>query len=232
MSETDAQLVILAQDGDSDAFEALHARLLPGLRRFAYRLVGDALEAEDITQEALLTLYLHLSHIDPPEHVRAYVYRIVRNRCYDSLRRDGRRGALSLDQDEDAGGVRISFELPDSRATPPEEAAHWLLLGLEVREMIDTLPENQQQTLMLFAESELTYQEIAEVLGVSIGTVKSRLFHAKRTLRGRLRPQTLAAIRETLDEDDDDLFDEDTEEAVPPMAERRAGQNVQEKEIA
>lgn len=230
MNETDAQLVILAQDGDSDAFEALHTRLLPGLRRFARRLVGDPLEAEDITQEALLTLYLNLSHIDPPEHVRAYVYRIVRNRCYDSLRRDGRRETVPLDQ-EDGGGLRIGFDLPDTYATPPEEAANWLLLELEVREAIDSLPDLQRQTLMLYAEAELTYHEIAEVMGVSIGTVKSRLFHAKRTLRGRLRRQTLAAIREALDEEDDEM-DEDKDGPLPETTGLAPERIAQAKEIA
>lgn len=219
MSElTDAELLIQAQEGDEFAFEMLHERLAPGLRRFARRLVGDEQESEDISQESLVTLYLNLSRIDPPEHVRAYAYRIVRNRCYDSLRRDGRRETYSID-DEDQPASRITFDLPDTWSTPPEEAAHWLLLGLEVRDVIDTLPEQQRQTLMLFADEELTYNEIAEVMGVSIGTVKSRLFHAKRTLRGRLGKGTLRAIREALDEDDDTRDDDEPDQDVQPIVE-------------
>lgn len=204
---SEAELLIQAQGGDEYAFEMLHTRLAPGLRGFARRLVGDEQEAEDIVQESLLTLYINISRIDPPEHVKAYAYRVVRNRCYDTLRREGRRESVSLDNDE-GPGVRIGFDLPDTHSTPPEEAAHLLLLELEVREAIDSLPELQRQTLMLYAEQELTYNEIAEVMGVSIGTVKSRLFHAKRTIRGRMRKPTMAAIREALDEEDEDDDDE------------------------
>jgi len=201
------ELLIQAQAGDSDAFESLHEALAPGLRRFAERLIGDAQEADDIVQDSLLTLFLTLERIDPPEYVRAYVYRIVRNRCYDALRRFGRREAISLDREAEEGGMRIGFDLPDTFSTPPEEAANWLLLDLEVRQAIDQLPENQRQTLLLYADSELSYEEISAIMDVSIGTVKSRLFHARRTLRGRMRASTLSAIRDALDEDDDD--DED-----------------------
>jgi len=62
------------------------------------------------------------------------------------------------------------------------------------REAMDRLPEPQRQALILFADEELSYAEIAEVLGTNIGTVKSRLFHAKRTLRRLLRPETVSAI--------------------------------------
>ncbi|MBK8136853.1 MAG: hypothetical protein IPK52_13635, partial [Chloroflexi bacterium] len=80
-------------------------------------------------------------------------------------------------------------------ATAPEEVTHWLLLGLEVRQSIDRLPELQRQTLILFCEEAMSHAEIAEVMDVSIGTVKSRLFHAKKGLRGLVRPELLLAIQ-------------------------------------
>jgi RNA polymerase sigma factor (sigma-70 family) len=121
------------------------------------------------------------------------------------LRRGGRYDEVSIDEDEDDPmRVRVSFELADERATPPEEVAYWLLLQMEVREAMDSLPELQRQTLILFSEESLTYAEIAEVMGVSIGTIKSRLFHAKKNLRARLKPETLAAILEELGEGEDE----------------------------
>jgi RNA polymerase sigma-70 factor (ECF subfamily) len=202
---TEHELLQLAQQGDIDAFEQLHAALAPGVGRFVRRLIGDGQEAEDIVQDTLLALYLNLNRIEPVEKLRPYVFRIARNRCYDILRRNGRYEEVSIDDDgDDPFRVRVSFEIADERATPPDEIAHWLLLQLEVREAIDTLPELQRQTLMLFAEEGLTYAEIADVMGVSIGTIKSRLFHAKRGLRARVKPETLDAIMEALDEEDDD----------------------------
>ena len=199
------ELLRLAQQGDDEAFEQLHASLAPGIGRFVRRMIGDGQEAEDIVQDTLLALYLNLNRIEPVEKLRPYVFRIARNRCYDLLRRGGRYEEVSMDADQDDDvRVRVSFEIADERATPPEEVAHWLLLQIEVRDAMDSLAELQRQTLMLFAEENMTYNEIAEVMGVSIGTIKSRLFHAKKNLRARLKPETLAVIME-------ELGDEDTE---------------------
>jgi len=199
------ELLRLAQQGDDEAFEQLHASLAPGIGRFVRRMIGDGQEAEDIVQDTLLALYLNLNRIEPVEKLRPYVFRIARNRCYDLLRRGGRYEEVSMDADQDDDvRVRVSFEIADERATPPEEVAHWLLLQIEVRDAMDSLPELQRQTLMLFAEENMTYNEIAEVMAVSIGTIKSRLFHAKKNLRARLKPETLAVIME-------ELGDEDTE---------------------
>ncbi len=201
---TEYELLRRAQEGDDDAFEQLHAVLAPSLGRFVRRLIGDGQEAEDVVQDTLLALYLNLNRIEPVEKLRPYVFRIARNRCYDVLRRGGRYEEVSIDQDDDDDGfrVRVSFDLADERSTPPEEVAHWLLLQLEVSEVMDSLPELQRQTLTLYAEENMTYAEIAEVMNVSIGTIKSRLFHAKKNLRARLKPETLAVIMEELGEDE------------------------------
>ena len=209
------ELLRQAQQGDDEAFEQLHAALAPGIGRFVRRLIGDGQEAEDIVQDTLLALYLNLSRIEPVEKLRPYVFRIARNRCYDLMRRGGRYEEISIDEDDDPFRVRLSFELADERATPPEEVAHWLLLQLEVREAMDSLPELQRQTLMLYSEEGLTYAEIAEVMGINIGTIKSRLFHAKKNLRARLKPETLRAILEELGEDEVETQNVEEREEVP-----------------
>ncbi len=215
---TEYELLRLAQQGDDDAFEQLHAVLMPGIGRFVRRLIGDGQEAEDVVQDTLLALYLNLSRIEPVEKLRPYVFRIARNRCYDILRRSGRYEEVSIDDDgDDPMRARLSFELADERATPPEEVAHWVLLQLEVRDAMDSLPDLQRQTLILFAEENLTYAEIAEVMGVNIGTIKSRLFHAKRGLRARLKPATLEAIMEELEDDED----QDALSSTKPSVEER-----------
>jgi RNA polymerase sigma-70 factor, ECF subfamily len=205
---TEHELLLLAQQGDDDAFEQLHAALAPGIGRFVRRLIGDTPEAEDVVQDTLLALYLNLSRIEPVEKLRPYVFRIARNRCYDILRREQRHEEISMD--EEPVNIRVSFEIADERATAPEEVAHWLLLQLEVREAIDTLPELQRQTLILYADEALTYAEIAEVMGVNIGTIKSRLFHAKKGLRARLKPATLAAILDDLGENESTIEERET----------------------
>jgi len=198
---TEIELLKLAQTGDYDAFEALYSALEPGLTRFVRRLIGDDYEAQDVVQDTLMSLYVNLVKIDPPEKLRPYVFRIARNRCYDILRRQGRFEHVSIDADEDDGmNVRVSFQLADVRAQVPEEVSHWILLHVEVTEAIERLPELQRQALILYAEEELSYAEIADVMNVSIGTVKSRIFHAKQTLRRLLRPATLEAIEDEIDD--------------------------------
>jgi RNA polymerase sigma-70 factor (ECF subfamily) len=190
--------LIDAQAGDRAAFDDLHDALAPNVHHFAYRLVGHTDAAEDITQEVFLTLYKNLDAIDPPEKLRPYVFRVARHRCYDHLRKVGRRDHISLD--DEPVSARVSFAEAHRNGIAPDEAAHWILLLLEVREAIDALPDAQRQTLILYSEENLSYAEIAEVMDVSVGTVKSRLHHAKKALRGALKPQTLLAITETIEE--------------------------------
>lgn len=194
MDEAEAyHLLALAQAGDHDAFAQLHDQLAPPLNRFVFRLLGDAQDAEDVVQDTLMTLYLHLNEIDPPEKLRPYVYRVARNRCYDRLRRSGRYEQVAMEDDEQSVSVRVSFT-QSAQDVLPDDAAHWLLLQLEVSEAIARLPELQRQTLTLYAEDEMTYAEISQIMNVSIGTVKSRLFNAKQSLRRMLPRSTVLAI--------------------------------------
>jgi DNA-directed RNA polymerase specialized sigma24 family protein len=99
---------------------------------------------------------------------------------------------MSLDQE--AVNVRVSFDLANNYGQMPEDAAHWLLLHLEVQEAMEYLPELQRQALILYTEEEMSYAEIADIMDVEVGTIKSRIFHARRTLRRMMKPETLAAI--------------------------------------
>ena len=194
--EAERELLKQAQTGDYMAFESLHTLLEPAIARFVRRLIGPGQEAEDIVQETFIAFYMNLSRLDPKEKVRPYVFRIARNRCYDLMRRNGRYEQLSLD--DEPTSVRISFDLDSQNGKPPDEVAHWLLLHLEVQEAMEHLPEVQRQTLILYCEEQMTYAEIAQIMDVSVGTVKSRLHHAKRNLKGHLSPETLTAITESL----------------------------------
>jgi len=203
-----------AQAGDYDAFDDLHTTLEPAISRFVRRLIGHQQEAEDIVQDTFLSLYMNLDKLDPTQPPRPYVYRIARNRCYDILRRQGRYDQVSLDHEPTQ--VRVSFDLSERYNDAPEEVAHWMLLHLEVQEAIERLPETQRQALILYSEEELSYAEIAEVMEISLGTVKSRLYHAKKTLRGLLSLETLAAINEDLLDDEPKMTSPQTETKIEP----------------
>jgi RNA polymerase sigma-70 factor, ECF subfamily len=186
------QLLRQAQMNDPDAFEQLQMLLEGAVRRFIRRLIGSGDAEDDIAQNVFIALYFNVQNIDPVENLRPYLFRIVRNCCYDELRRQRRYDVFSLD--DDAISVSLSFTSASDINSQPEEAAHWLLLHLEVKEAIERLPELQRQTLILFSEEDLSYGEIAIVMDTNIGTVKSRLHHAKKTLRRLLRPETIQAL--------------------------------------
>lgn len=179
-----------AQDGDHEAFGVLLVKLDSPVRRFIWRLLGTHDAEDDIVQDTFISLYNNLHRVDASQGVRPYVYRIVRNRAYDELRRLKRREFLSFEDEP----VEAYASLNATPSDEPEEIAHWLLIQLEVREAIERLPELQRQALILYSEEDLSYAEIAEVMETSIGTVKSRLFHAKKTLRRLLRPETVQAL--------------------------------------
>ncbi|MCB9451409.1 MAG: RNA polymerase sigma factor [Anaerolineaceae bacterium] len=190
-SQSESRLLRKAQAGDDDAFGQLQQRLEPEVRRFIWRLIGGRDAVDDIIQDSFLSLYVNRNRVHPLNKLRPYLFRIVRNRCYDELRRQGRYDLLSLD--DEPVETWVSAQVAPTAQTP-EEMAHWLLLHLEVQEAIDRLPENQRQTLILYTEHDLSYSEIAAAMNTSIGTVKSRLFYAKKTLRQLIHPDTLALL--------------------------------------
>lgn len=187
---TEHELFLQAQAGDIEAFEDLRERLYTPVRRFVRRLIGMHDAEDDIIQDVFIALYYNLHRINSEDSMRPYLFRMVRNRCYDELRRRGRYDVLSLDDEP----VQMWVSLVKQSASKPEELTHWMLLYLEVQEAMEQLPELQRQALILYSEENLSYAEIAEVMDVNIGTVKSRLYHAKQNLRRLLHPDTLRAV--------------------------------------
>jgi RNA polymerase sigma-70 factor (ECF subfamily) len=189
---TEHVLLHRAQAGEEDAFGQLQAELEPSARRFIRRLIGINDAEDDIVQDVFIALYRNLKRIEPAEKLRPYVFRMVRNRCYDELRRLGRFEAVSLDDEPVESWA--AMQTPLEADSQPEEVTYWLMLYLEVQEAMERLPELQRQTLILYSEENMTYAEIAEAMNTNIGTVKSRLYYAKKTLRQFLSVETLQAL--------------------------------------
>lgn len=190
-SELEQALLIDAQMGDITAYEDLQLLLEPMIRRFVQRMLNDPMLVDDMVQEVFIKFYQNITNIDPPEKLRPYIFRIARNRCYDELRRMGRRETVSLD--DEPVELRVSFT--EAHTQPkPDDLTHWILLSVEVRDAIDRLSESQRRALILYSEEEMSYAEIAEIEGVSVGTIKSRIYYAKKNLRQYMNPDTLDVI--------------------------------------
>jgi RNA polymerase sigma factor (sigma-70 family) len=187
-----AALLCKAQRGDRAAFDALQAALLKPVTRFVARLIGPDEGEKDVVRESFLALYLNLERMDRPDALLPFLFRVARNRSYDVLRRKGRFDLVSLDAEPGTGGMNA--EHLRAAGPTPGEAVERMFVWSEVRRAIDRLPELQRQTLILYAEEDFTYPQIAEAMATDIGTVRSRLYHARRNLMRCLRPDTLGTL--------------------------------------
>jgi RNA polymerase sigma-70 factor (ECF subfamily) len=148
----------------------------------AYRIVGDADAAADACQEAFLSAYKGIRRFRGGSF-KSWILRIVTNACYDQLRYKGRRPANSLE--EVAENPDYSPRLVNGRERPEDYALRQELNHV-LQEAIKSLPTDQRTVLVLSDVQGFAYQEIADITGVSLGTVKSRLSRARTKLRDYL----------------------------------------------
>ncbi len=173
------------QSGDIDAFEALFQQYQNLVFRTAYLMVGNKEEAEDVLQEVFIAVWKSRNTFNPAKgKLTTWLHRITINQCANSKRRK-QVTILSMEEARDGG-----FDLPQIRGSePPEEL---LMNRLEYERTIaavNSLDGKHRPTLILRYFSDLSYNEIAEILGIPLGTVKSRLNQAIRTLRGELEKE-------------------------------------------
>lgn len=166
----DEWLVLRSQDGDGEAFELLVARWQPRLLRHARHLLGGESGAVDaaheVVQEAWLAIVRGLGRLEDPARFRTWTYRIVSRRCVDRLRRRHRDRQLTQTVAQDA-----------SESSPADAPDHDLPAALR------RLDPMHRCVLELKYLDGLSVREVAEALGVPVGTVKSRLFHARDRLK-------------------------------------------------
>ncbi len=174
------------QRGDVEAFDQLVRRNTPKVYALAYRFVGDYALVQDAAQEAFLRVYRTAARYQPTAKFSTWLYRIVVNVSLNMIRSRKRvplqLSAGSRGQDESQPGA----DVPDCRSPGPADALHTAELASRVASAIGELPENQRIAIILRKYEEKTYDEIAEVLGLSIQAVKSLLSRARARLKERL----------------------------------------------
>lgn len=183
----EAKLVRLASDGDAAARRELFDAHRDAAYQVAFRVTGRHEDALDVVQDAFIKAFERLGDFDGNAAFRTWLLRIVTNRGLDLLRARKVRLAVSLDADRGDSG-EPSLDLPDrASAGSAESGLEQAELSDRLQRAIETLPPEQRAVFALFAVGEMTYGEIAEAVGVPIGTVMSRLFHARRKLHELLK---------------------------------------------
>jgi len=171
----EASLVAQALAGDRDALGVLVTRYAAPVRRLTRAILGDAEEAEDAAQDAFLLALLKLDQFDRARSFGPWLMRVVTNAAIDRGRRRRIRRTRQLDDD-----VATSTPAPDVEV---ERRA----LGERLQAALARLPERYRTAVVLFDVEGYSHGEIAEMLGVARGTVRSAVFHARRRLRRLLQ---------------------------------------------
>lgn len=178
--EEELAIVQGVRAGDANAFETLVTAYEKIVYNLALRMVGNPQDAEDMTQEAFLKAYNSLDSFRGDSKFSVWLYRIVSNVCLDHLRKKNRRSTVSLSVEDDEG-EEIQLDIPDT-ALSPEAMLEQKLTREAVRRGLQSLDEDARQILLLREIQGMSYEEIAQALSLESGTVKSRIFRARKKL--------------------------------------------------
>jgi len=172
----DAAVIARVLEGEVEQFAELVHRYQAGLYRYAVAVVGDHDVAADMVQDAFVRAYTNLNACRDRARFRIWLFRTLRNRCFDHLK-DPRRKNRPI---EDAGTVS------DGQA-PPDEQIERSRLRTDIRHALDSLPAAQREAFLMHHVEGVPYDEMAELLDASISALKMRVMRARETLAASLR---------------------------------------------
>ncbi|MDO4983073.1 MAG: sigma-70 family RNA polymerase sigma factor [Eubacteriales bacterium] len=178
--EQEAVVIRKVLNGDTNAYEALVREYEKNVYNLALRMTGNSEDAYDMSQEAFIKAYNSLTAFRGDSKFSVWLYRIVSNVCLDFLRSRNRRPTSSLSVEND-DGEEVELDIADEEQTP-EKLLERSLTRDAVRRGLLSLPDDHRQILLLREIEGLSYDEISEALGLEVGTVKSRIFRARKKL--------------------------------------------------
>ncbi|PYO79615.1 MAG: hypothetical protein DMD63_03730 [Gemmatimonadetes bacterium] len=173
---SDAELIAAVLDGDIDAFGGLVRRHQDTCARFAVRMLGSRVDADDVLQSAFMRAFRGLRSCKDPDHFGGWLYQIVVNECRTYASRQRRR-----EQRFPSAAVAV-----ESAVAPGSEEEVDLDVGGHIERALSTLPADQREAFLLKHVEEMTYEEMAEITGVSVSALKMRVKRACDALRGLL----------------------------------------------
>ena len=189
-SVNDRDLVASAVAGAEGSFEELVRRYQRPIAAYVYRMVGNYESALDLTQEIFIKVYNSLRRYRSEFKFSTWIYKIAHNSAVDHLRRTATREQSLINGPEDD-----QFELPiESNRPSPEQESERKERRIEIEGVVRGLPSSYRELVILRHSQDLTYEEIVEVTGLPLGTVKNRLFRAREMMRQQFLEKGITGI--------------------------------------
>ena len=187
LSASDRDLIWMERiaQGDTEALELLIEAHQSRVIGTVAKMLGDETDAEDIAQQVFIRVWKSAARYQPTAKFTTWLFKITRNLVFNEMRRRKRHPVTSLERETEAGENFI--QTPDPAAAAPDRSLLEAELQKAIREAIEALPETQRMAIILRRYEDLSYEEIGEVLDLSVPAVKSVLFRARADLRVRLQ---------------------------------------------
>jgi RNA polymerase sigma-70 factor, ECF subfamily len=186
--DPDAALMLRVKQGDTAAFARLVDKYKQPVIHLAYRTLRDETEAEDLAQTVFLQVFKSAHRYKITAKFSTWLFTITRNLCLNEIRRRSRHPAESLDAPHPEMEDQPLRQFEETRTSMPPENLLRSELEQKVEEAISELPENQRTALLLCRAEDVSYEDIAEVLGCSLSATKSLIHRGRETLKQRLKP--------------------------------------------
>jgi RNA polymerase sigma-70 factor (ECF subfamily) len=186
----DCDLVTRAIAGREDGFEELVRRYQRPIAAYVYRMVGDYDAALDLTQEVFIKVYGSLARYRSEYKFSTWIYKIAHNAAVDHLRRHSTREQSLVKQ---ADGEQYDLPIESGRLSPEQESEKAERCA-EIEAVVRQLPAAYRELIVLRHSHDLSYDEIAEVMGLPLGTVKNRLFRAREVMRQQFVQRGITGI--------------------------------------
>ena len=180
MNREETEMISRCQQGDQEALKEIFDKYYKKVYRIAYGVVRQREEALDVVQEVFIKLFRSIKNFKGRSHFYTYLYRMVMNTAIDHKRKAGKQFMSSLNEEG-------SFEPPDEAEKGPERILLQKELEERVKLAMDRLPAEQKAALIFRDVEGLSYQEMAEAMGCSIGTVMSRLHYGRKRMQESLK---------------------------------------------
>ncbi len=186
--DPDAALMLRVKQGDTHAFAELVDKYKQPVTNVAARMLRDPTEAEDLAQNVFIQVYKSAPRYEVASKFSTWLFTIVRNLCLNEIRRRSRHPADSMDTAHPEQEDQPLHQFEDKKTFSPPDSLLQGELEQKIEQVLAELPENQRTAIVLCRQNELSYEEIAEVLGSSLSATKSLIHRGRETLKQKLKP--------------------------------------------